>query len=120
MRVFTNKRYHLLLACAREVPAVYIIRAAKEIWWYVFSAVYSSLFSYFFKFFLPSYIFQIYNKTLQSSELMPKRSHKYYLVQKKRECQNFGMCPRQNLHNFCYFMTVLVRAVLSPNLVFKV
>ena len=71
----------------REVPAVYILSAAKEIWWYVFSAVYSSPFSYFLKFFLPSYIFQIYNKTLQCSELMPKRSLSIALLRKKENAK---------------------------------
>ena len=50
---------------------------------------------------------------------MLKCTHKYDLVQKNRECQSFGVCPRQHSHNFCYLMIVLVKAVLSAKLVLR-
>ena len=33
---------------------------------------------------------------------------------------NRMLCPWQHLHNFCYLMIVLVRGVLSANLILKV
>ena len=50
---------------------------------------------------------------------MFKCSHKCDLIKEKKECQNFGICPRQHLHNFCYLMIVLVKGVLSAKLVLR-
>ena len=117
--LFLNKivvyKQKISLACAREESE----RTTRSQIYYIFSAVFSSPFSHVFKFFLPSYIFQVQKKTLQGLELMLKRSHKYDLVRKKRECQSFDVCPRQHQHNFCYLMIVLVREVLSAKLVLR-
>ena len=53
---------------------------------------------------------------LQGLEFMLKCCHKYDLVWKKRECQNFEECPRKHSHNFCYLMIVLLSGVLSVKL----
>ena len=55
---------------------------------------------------------------LQSLEFMLKCSHKYDLVRKK-ENPKVSMYALDNIYNFCYLMIVLVRALLSSELVLR-
>ena len=41
------------------------------------------------------------------------------LFEKKKECQSFSVCPRQNSHNFCHLMIALVIGVPSAKLVLR-
>ena len=50
---------------------------------------------------------------------MFKCSHNYDLVREKKENAKVSTYALDNIHNFCYLMIVLVRAVLSAKLVLR-